>query len=312
MLVVAAEPSDLVLSVTGLTKRFKGGVLAVDHLDFGVEGGTVCGLLGPNGAGKTTTLRMMLGLVHPTSGESHVFGERVRSGTPVLRRVGSLVEGAAFVPSISGIRNLRLWWEAGGDRWDDADVDGALAIAGLGDAINRKVRTYSHGMRQRLGIARSLLARPEALVLDEPTTGLDPQEIRQVRHLVRRAAEQGATVLLSSHLLSEVEQTCTHAVIMDRGRLVTAGRVADLVAERAGTAYFEVDKVGEARRILESLPGVSGVTDAAPGLTVELDGTERAVLVAALVGAGIGVETVTSRHQLEDAFLGILGEEHER
>ncbi len=299
---------ETVVSVRGLTKRFRGSVLAVDKLDFSVERGQVCGLLGPNGAGKTTTLRMMLGLVQPTAGETELFGERVVPSARVLRRVGALIEHGAFVPYLSGLANLRLYWEAGGEPMEAADLDTALAIAGLGDAINRKVKTYSQGMRQRLGLARALLGRPEFLMLDEPTNGLDPQEMRAVRQLLRRVADQGTTVLLSSHLLSEVEQVCSHVVVMDRGRLVAWGTVEDLT-ESAVSAYLEVDDVERAMNVLRALPGVVEVTPDGPGLSVRLSGTQRWEIVEALVHQGIKVATVTARHQLEDAFLGLLGEE---
>jgi ABC-2 type transport system ATP-binding protein len=297
--------NDAVVDVRGLSKRFRGGVLAVDDLSFQVQPGQVCGLLGPNGAGKTTCLRVLLGLVYPTAGEARLLGEVVRPGTPVLRRVGALIESAAFVPHLSGILNLRLWWEAGGERFADADLEGALAIAGLGDAIDRKVKTYSQGMRQRLGLARVLLGRPDVLVLDEPTNGLDPGEMREVRQLVRRVAEAGATVLFSSHLLAEVEQICTHAVVMDKGRLVAAGSVTDLVGA-AGSVYLEVDDVPRAERVLSALPMVDRIDHEPAGLSVGINGGSRSELVAALVGAGVGVETVMVRRRLEDAFLGMV------
>jgi ABC-2 type transport system ATP-binding protein len=299
-----------VVAVRGLTKRY-GPVLAVSDLDFEVEPGTVCGLLGPNGAGKTTALRILVGLLRPTAGEARLFGRLVRPGAPELARVGTMIEQAAFVPHLSGLSNLRLWWEAGGARWADADLESALAVAGLGDAIGRRVKTYSQGMRQRLGLARVLLGRPELLLLDEPTNGLDPQEMRAVRELIRRRSEQGVTVLLSSHLLAEVEQVCSQVVVMDKGRLVKTGTVRDLMAQST-SAYFEVDDVARAVRLLSEAPGVARVTEEPPGLSVDLDGIARADLVAALVRAGIAVETVTSRHQLEDAFLGLVGEHTER
>jgi ABC-2 type transport system ATP-binding protein len=307
-----APSSAPVIAVRGLSKRFSASVLAVDDLTFTVERGQVCGMLGPNGAGKTTTLRMLVGLIRPTGGDATLFGELVRPGLPSLARVGTLIEGAAFVPHLRGITNLRLWWEAGGTPWSDAAVDDALAVAGLGDAVHRKVKTYSHGMKQRLGIARALLARPEALVLDEPTTGLDPQEIREVRRLVSRLASDGVTILLSSHLLSEVEQTCTHVVVMDRGRLVTAGATAELVSASDASVYLEVDDDDAAARVLSGMAGVGEVHREVGGLTVTIDGVPRTEIVAALVRAGIGVETVTARRQLEDAFLGLVGEEHAR
>jgi ABC-2 type transport system ATP-binding protein len=299
------DVNEAVVDVRGLSKRFRGGVLAVDDLSFSVQPGQVCGLLGPNGAGKTTCLRVLLGLVYPTEGEARLLGEVVRPGTPVLRRVGALIETAAFVPHLSGMLNLRLWWEAGGTRLADADLETALAIAGLGDAINRKVKTYSQGMRQRLGLARVLLGRPDVLVLDEPTNGLDPGEMREVRQLVRRVAEAGATVLFSSHILAEVEQICTHAVVMDKGRLVAAGSVADLVGA-SGSVYLEVDDVPGAERVLSALPMVDRVDREPAGLSVGINGGSRSELVAALVGAGVGVETVMVRRRLEDAFLGMV------
>ncbi len=297
--------SEPVIEVRGLTKRFGKGVLAVDDLSFSVERGQVCGLLGPNGAGKTTCLRVLLGLIYPTAGDALLFGERMSPSSPLLRRVGALIEAAAFVPHLSGMTNLKLWWEAGGTRFADADVEGALAIAGLGDAINRRVKTYSQGMRQRLGLARVLLGRPEVLVLDEPTNGLDPGEMREVRQFVRRASEHGTTVLFSSHILAEVEQICTHAVVMDKGRLVAAGSVAQLIGG-GGTVYVEVDDVVRAEQVLSGLPAVKRVEHEPPGLTVSTNGGPRADLVAALVHAGVGVETVMLRRRLEDAFLGLV------
>jgi ABC-2 type transport system ATP-binding protein len=297
--------TEPVVEIVGLSKRFSSAVLAVDDLSFTVDRGQVCGLLGPNGAGKTTCLRMLLGLIRPSAGESRLFGTRVRPGTEQLRRVGALIETAAFVPHLSGMRNLRLWWEAGGGRWSDAHLEDALAIADLGTAIDRRVKTYSQGMRQRLGLARVLLGQPEVLVLDEPTNGLDPQEMREVRRLVHRVADAGATVLFSSHVLAEVEQICTHAVVMDKGKLVAAGSVADLIGD-AGSVYLEVDDEVAARRVLEQLPMVRRVEAETPGLAVGIEGGQRSDLVAALVQAGIAVQTVTARRRLEEAFLGLV------
>jgi ABC-2 type transport system ATP-binding protein len=301
-----------VIQARHLTKQYSAQVRAVDDLSFTVETGDVCGMLGPNGAGKTTTLRMLLGLIRPTSGDAALFDTTVRPGLPELARVGSLIEGAAFVPHLSGITNLRLWWESAGPRWSEAAVDDALAVAGLGTAVERKVKTYSHGMKQRLGIARALLGNPDVLVLDEPTTGLDPQEIREVRRLVHRVAERGVTVLLSSHLLSEVEQSCSHLVVMDRGKLVASGTVAQLMGDSDRTVYVEVDDIPAARRALADLAGVTNVEGEQDGLVLALDGIDRPALVAALVHAGVGVRTVTARRGLEDAFIGLVGEEHAR
>jgi ABC-2 type transport system ATP-binding protein len=288
------------IAMRDVTKRFSTGVTAVDQLSFSVARGEVCGMLGPNGAGKTTSLRVLLGLVRPTSGSVAL---------PDLRRVGVMIEQAAFVPYLSGRQNLRLWWKSGGGRWPAPGLDLALDIAGLGPAVDRPVKTYSLGMHQRLGLARALLNQPEVLILDEPTIGLDPQEMRSVRALLRRVANEGATVLLSSHLLAEVEEVCTQVVVMDRGKLVAEGTVAELVSRGGQTMYLEVDNVGAAQSLLAGAAGVRAVNPSGVGLAVEIDGVARSQLVAALVHGGIAVETVTATRRLEDAFMGILGEE---
>ncbi|HMC08703.1 MAG TPA: alpha/beta fold hydrolase, partial [Actinomycetota bacterium] len=284
-----AGPGPAAVTLSGLTKRFRGGLLAVDGLSLSIGAGQVFGLLGPNGAGKTTTIRMLLGLVYPTEGKAAIFGEPMRPGHPVLDRVGTLVEGPRFVPHLSGIDNLRLYWRAGRRRLSEANLEEALAVAELGEAIDRPVRTYSHGMRQRLGIAQALLGRPELLVLDEPTDGLDPQQMYEMRQLIRRLAGQGITVLLSSHLLGEVEQVCTHAAIMDRGRLVAAGTVAELVGA-SPTVYVEVDDSAAAARVLEGLAGPGGVRTEGTGLVVDLNGSRPSDVAAVLVRAGVGLE----------------------
>jgi ABC-2 type transport system ATP-binding protein len=293
------------IQIERLSKRFSEDVLAVDRLDLTVEEGQIFGLLGPNGAGKTTTLRMLVGLVHPTEGGSKLFGETVRPGVDVLRRVGTLVESPGFVPHLSGMANLELFWRAGGQKMSEADLDGALEVADLGNAIERKVKTYSHGMKQRLGIAQALLSKPDLLILDEPTTGLDPQQMREMRELVRSIAERGATVLLSSHLLGEVEQVCSHAAVVNRGHVVATGTVAELMGS-ATTVYLEVDDAARAREVLAQVSGVRAVNEEGQGLSVDLEGIDRKDIVAELVRGGVGVETVMSRHRLEDAFLTML------
>jgi ABC-2 type transport system ATP-binding protein len=287
-----------------VSKSF-GDVRAVDHVTFSVEPGQICGLLGPNGAGKTTTLRLLVGLERPSTGAAYLFGERVREGCRQLLRVGSMIEQAAFVPHLSGMANLKLWWEAGGGRLRDSNLDEALSIAGLGGAVQRKVNTYSQGMKQRLGFARLLLGRPELLILDEPTNGLDPAEIKEIRELVRNLAAGGASVLLSSHHLAEVEQTCSDVVVMNRGRLVTAGPVRGLIGTR-GYVHIEVDDMERAARVLHEMPAVGAIEREGSQLKVELRDGRRSDLVAALVGAGIRVETIVPTQSLETAFLELV------
>ncbi len=300
-----------IIEAIGLTKRF-GAVSAVEDFSFSVERGEVCGLLGPNGAGKSTTLRMLTGLERPSRGSVRLFGRVVTPGARELARVGAMVEQAAFVPHLSGLANLRLWWEAAGVRLASADLEGALHVADLGDAIHRKVRTYSQGMKQRLGFARLLLGRPELLVVDEPTNGLDPGEIREIRELIARLTQtEGATVLISSHHLSEVEQTCSQVLVMNHGRLVASGTVSELIAS-TGSVYVEVDDRERARAVLRRLPAVGSVDVRGDGLVVELHNGRRSDLATAITAAGIRLETIMPTHRLEDAFLELLEEREPR
>ncbi|MCU1482987.1 MAG: hypothetical protein JWQ19_3773 [Subtercola sp.] len=229
----ASEPPPL--QIQGLSKRFRSGFLAVDDVSFTVERGQVLGLLGENGAGKTTTLRMVVGLLRPDSGSATAFGQLISPGSPVLARVGCFIEGPGFLPHLSGRRNLELYWAATGRPRAEAHFDEALAVADLGGALAKPVRGYSQGMRQRLAIAQAMLGMPDLLVLDEPTNGLDPPQITALRGVLRRYAEAGRTVIVSSHLLGEVELTCTHVVVMTHGRVVAAGTVADV----AGAGHLE-------------------------------------------------------------------------
>ncbi|MFC4003073.1 alpha/beta fold hydrolase [Prauserella oleivorans] len=304
---VDPELASTPLVITGLTKAYPGGLTAVDDLSLRVEPGQVLGLLGPNGAGKTTTLRMLMGLITPSAGEIRVFGHRVTPGAPVLSRIGSFVEGSGFLPHLSGKANLTLYWQATGRPSDQAHVAEALEIAGLGDAVHRKVRTYSQGMRQRLAIAQAMLGLPELLVLDEPTNGLDPPQIHQMREVLRRYAATGRTVLVSSHLLAEVEQTCTHVVVMHRGRLVASGAVHEIVAA-GGEATFRVDDPQLAAEALRGVGGVSRIDVDGTLVHADLDGLPRSEAIAALVRAGVSVEQAGPRRRLEDAFLQLVGE----
>jgi ABC-2 type transport system ATP-binding protein len=249
-----AALAEVPLACVGLTKRFKGGVTAVHDASFEVPRGAVVGLLGPNGAGKTTTMRMVMGLINPTEGASYVFGEQTYPGAPTLAHIGAFIEGPGFLPHLSGRRNLELYWRASGRRGTDPRFDEVLEISGLGSAIDRKVRTYSQGMRQRLGIAQAMLGMPDLLLLDEPTNGLDPPQIREMREVLRTYAADGRTVVISSHLLSEVEQTCTDVVVMHQGTVYAQGSVAELLAGRSGARLEDVfmEIVGEGHEVVTS------------------------------------------------------------
>ncbi|MFC8272450.1 alpha/beta fold hydrolase [Streptomyces sp. NPDC057271] len=304
------ELAAVPLQITGLTKKYarSSDRYAVRDLSFRVEQGQVLGLLGPNGAGKTTTLRMLMGLITPDDGEIRVFGQAIRPGAPVLSRVGAFVEGAGFLPHLSGRENLELYWKATGRPAEDAHIEEALEIAGLGDALARAVRTYSQGMRQRLAIAQAMLGLPDLLILDEPTNGLDPPQIREMRDVMIRYAAQGRTVIVSSHLLSEVEQSCTHLVVMDRGQLVQAGPVGeitgggDTLLVTLGDTVPDplVDKIG-------ALPGIGSAARTEGGLLVRLDGADATALIGELVRLDVPLTGVGPHRRLEDAFLTLIG-----
>jgi ABC-2 type transport system ATP-binding protein len=298
------------LAVRGLRKRYD-EIDAVDGLDLTVERGELYGFLGPNGAGKTTTIRMALGLILPTAGEVEVLGVRVGPRSPPpLERVGALVEEPAFWRFLSGRRNLEYLARAGGSGPDTrarlGRVDAVLARVGLTDAADKRVKAYSQGMRQRLGIALALLGEPELLLLDEPTNGLDPSGMREVRVLLRGLADAGTTVFVSSHLLPEVEAMCDRVGVMARGRLVAQGPPGTLRGA-AGGHRLEVDDPGRALEVAASIPGVTA--EPVPGgLRVRLAvGTEPADVNAALVAAGVRVNAlVPERDSLEDAFFSLV------
>jgi ABC-2 type transport system ATP-binding protein len=270
---VLAELSGVPVAIEDLVKEYDDGYRAVDDVSFRVERGQVVGLLGPNGAGKTTTLRVLMGLIQPTSGTVRVFGELVVAGAPVLSRIGAFIEGPGLLPHLSGRDNLQLYWAATGRPPEDAELDTALEIAGLGESVDRRVKTFSHGMRQRLAIAQAMLGLPEVLVLDEPTNGLDPLQIAEMREVLRRYAATGRTVMISSHLLAEVEQTCSHVVVMHKGRLVAVGSVAEIAG--AGRMQLQVGNPQQAMEILAA--------------------------------AGIDSHTVPARRSLEDIFIEMVG-----
>ena len=299
------ELAGVPLDITGLTKRYRDGQLAVDRVSLRVERGQILGLLGPNGAGKTTTLRILMGLIHQDAGAVMIFGRPVRPGAPALSRLGSFVEGPGFLPHLSGRANLDLYWRATGRPAADSHLAEVLAIAGLGAAIDRPVRAYSRGMRQRLAIAQAMLGLPDLLVLDEPMNGLDPPQIREMRDVLVQYAADGRTVILSSHMLAEVEQTCTHVVVMGLGRRLAAGPVSEIVG--AGSALVVgTTQAQRAVSVLTALDGVEGAERHPDGVLVHPNGVAASAVVAALVQAGIPVDRVMPNRRLEDAFLALI------
>jgi ABC-2 type transport system ATP-binding protein len=306
-----SEPSPA-LATSGLTKRFRGGQLAVADLDLTVPSGTVFGFLGPNGSGKTTTIRMLLGLVVPTRGSWELLGAPMPEGASrVLRRVGSLIEGPAFHPYLSGRENLQRLDAAdslANPRSTDRRIGAALERVGLAAAAPKRYRAYSLGMRQRLGIAAALLQPRELLVLDEPTNGLDPQGTREVRALIRELAAEGATVFLSSHLLSEVEQVCTHVGIMRGGRLVAQGSLTELGAGARPLLRVETSDPDRAAKVLAAL-GLTGAAPNGQAAEAELDGVQPEQVTVALVEAGVPVRGLAVRRpSLEESYMSLTGE----
>ncbi|RYJ29795.1 methionine ABC transporter ATP-binding protein [Streptomyces sp. L-9-10] len=306
-----------VIETRGLTKRYRGGQLAVDRLDLSVPAGSVFGFLGPNGSGKTTTIRMLMGLIEPTAGSASLLGRPMpRAARAVLPEVGALIEGPALYGYLSGRDNLVRYDSAdptADPRTRRARVTDALDRVGLTAAAGKRAKAYSLGMKQRLGLASALLRPRRLLVLDEPTNGLDPQGMREIRTLIRELAADGTTVFLSSHLLDEIEQVCTHVAVMAQGRLITQGPVAELAAGTRGRLAVTTPDPGEAARVLKEL-GVTDVVVAEDRVSGELptggaEPVDPADLNAALVRAGVRVRAFgQERASLEDAFVALTGE----
>jgi len=290
-----------------LVKEFRGGVRAVDGVSLDVREGDLFGFLGPNGAGKTTTIRMLLGLVHPTSGRVELLGHDVRRDVAgALRDVGTLVEGPAFHPYLSGTRNLAILDAAGPGgprRTRRARIADVLERVGLSGVDQRPVRAWSLGMRQRLGLAAALLRAPRLLVLDEPTNGLDAQGIHELRSMFVELVRDGTTIVLSSHLLGEVELVCTRAAMMSGGRLVAQEDVATLLAP-TGWARLSTPDTAAARRVLLDGPFRADGAHEDGAVRVHVGGRPTELLVRTLVEAGVRVRELTlERRTLEDVFL---------
>ena len=308
----ASIPSgDLAIESAGLAKSF-GGTAAVDGIDLRVPAGSVFGFLGPNGSGKTTTIRVLLGLINPSAGSWNLLGEPMPDAyMRVLPRVGALVEGPAFYPWLTGRQNLARYDAAGPDGQRSTRrtrISDALERVGLTAAANKKFKAYSLGMKQRLGLALAMLRPRQLLILDEPTNGMDPQGTREIRHLIRELAKDGATIFLSSHLLSEVEQVCTHVAVMSLGKLLAQGTLHDLQAVGSSRLQVETEQVAAAATVLTRL-GLCEVAMDGIAVSARLDGHRPEDCCRALVEAGVGVRSlVTVRPSLEDTFVALTGE----
>jgi ABC-2 type transport system ATP-binding protein len=303
--------NDVVLSTYGLSKRF-GEIVAVDGLDLTVHAGDVYGFLGPNGAGKTTVIRMIFGLIWPTEGHVEVLGKRVPGEREAaLRHLGGFVDDPVFYGAMTARRNLWLLGEMSGSA-DPDRIEEVLEKVGLAERADSKVGGFSHGMKQRLGIAQALLHCPEIIVLDEPTSGLDPGGMRDVRELIRDLGRQGTTVFLSSHLLHEVELVCTRAAIVNRGRVVVEGPVEELRPDGMAVKVVVGDR-DRAAEVLGLLPGEPAVVGDGDDLMVTMPDEAVPEMVRRLVAADVDVRAVVPAPErgLEDVFLELTGAQDE-
>ena len=298
---------DLLIETTNLTKRYGSRIVAVDNLNLIVRRGEVYGFLGPNGAGKTTTLRMLLGLIRPTSGKATVLGQS--PGNPAgLKRVGALVESPTFYPYLSGRDNLRGMARLSRVEDPNRRVEEALEQVDLQERAKDKFKKYSLGMKQRLGVAAALLKDPELLILDEPTNGLDPKGMAEMRELIRSLGKEDRTVLLSSHLMGEVEQICDRVGVIRQGTLVTEGSVSELRGQ--GGLLVKAEPVDKAAEIIGRIPGVEEVTLRDGALSLTADAEQASEVARELVSAGIRLrELRPAQRSLEEAFFELTESE---
>ena len=295
---------EIILETTGLGKRYRRR-WAVSDLNLAVKRGDVFGFLGPNGAGKSTTIRMILTLVKPSTGGVRLFGTDVARRRDVLARVGGLVERPDFYLYLSARRNLEIVAALRG-RTDRRHIDEVLEIVGLLQRADDAVKTFSHGMKQRLGIAQALLGFPDLIILDEPTSGLDPQGIKEVRELIRRlAVERSMTIFLSSHLLHEIEQTATCMAIINNGSTIVQGSVNELLAGGTPVVTLQATPFEDGRRIVEGFPGVTGLEADGALLRFSVDRAAIPALARRLVDANVEIDSIIPRRSLEEYFLAI-------
>jgi len=296
-----------VIETTGLTKRFR-RTAAVDGIDFSVEQGQVYGFLGPNGSGKTTTIGMLLGIIGPTAGSMRLFGGgTARELHQARQRIGATLEQPNFYPYMSGLDNLRI--AARVKNKGQKEIDEALETVGLAARRKDLFQTYSLGMKQRLALAATMLGDPELVILDEPANGLDPEGMREIRDIITGFAQRGKTVFLSSHLLWEVERTCTHAAVIAKGRILAQGSVKALTAGAARVELASPD-LGKLKEAVGAYPGVVSVIVDGPLVVAEIKNDDSAALNQFLADRGIFVSHLAVKRQsLEDAFLELTGAE---
>jgi ABC-2 type transport system ATP-binding protein len=302
--------SDIILRTKNLGKHYKNR-WAAQEIDLEVHRGDVFGFLGPNGAGKSTTIRMILSLITPTTGTVELFGHDLfKKREAALQNVGGIVEKPDFYLYLSAYRNMQI---AGsltlGKTPDDKKINDTLGIVGLAERSLDKVKTFSHGMKQRLGIAQALLCDPQLIMLDEPTNGLDPQGMKEVRELITRlTTERGITVFLSSHLLNEVEQVATRMAIINKGKMIVQGKVEDLLKANANKVLFNVEPVKRSMAVLEKIKKVSEIAQTDEGIVAKVDGKMIPAVVNELVKAKCKVFSVQPKHSLEEYFLDVTTE----
>ena len=298
----------LALDVADLSKKY-GDRMALSHANFEVPMGSICGFVGPNGSGKTTTIRMLLGLIKPTTGSGHVLGESISEPEKYLPNVGAMIEGPAFYPALTGTQNLTVLAKLGG--FDTGIIQGLLDLVDLGDRGDSKYKTYSLGMKQRLGIAAALLPNPKLLILDEPTNGLDPAGIQEVRALLRKLADNGTTVFVSSHLLSEIEMISDYLVMLRLGKVIFSGKTIDLLAAQKPVIIAKPEDAKDLARLCE-IASKLGERAVIKTDIVEVSGDINfsSKLNKAAFDAGIILSSLTPvRPTLEDTFFEMTGEQ---
>ena len=299
--------SPLAIDVADLSKKY-GDRMALSHANFEVPMGSICGFVGPNGSGKTTTIRMLLGLITPTTGSGHVLGESITHPEKYLPRVGAMIEGPAFYPALTGFQNLNVLAKLGG--FETKSIQSLLDLVDLGDRGNSKYKTYSLGMKQRLGIAAALLPNPKLLVLDEPTNGLDPAGIHEIRTLLRKLADSGTTIFISSHLLSEIEMISDHLVMLRLGKVIFSGKTIDLLAKQQPVIMAKPEHAFDLEKLLQ-ITKSAGLDAKIVDNQVQVIGSSdfSANLNKLAFTAGITLQTLTSiRASLEDTFFEMTGE----